>query len=164
MQTLCYILYMAYKGFRTCAAAQQVYRFPVKQPQCCKVCICVRPQGSNILEFFSTQLVWLACAGCLSLLLLQVAERPFVVTGTCVCWSMFVNEPEVCTLAFDLLRFNTVSSWWISCKLRFMVLRAKLRTSSCAPAMKVDDILAAWNPVSMIAWGAKLLGFLKEAS
>jgi len=135
-----------------------------------KGCICVRPQGSNILEFFSIllaclyKLVWLACAGCLSLLLLQGAERPFVVTGTCVCWSMFVNEPEVCTLAFDLLRFNTISSWWISCKLRFMVLRPKLRTSSCAPAMKVDDILAAWNPVSMIAWGAKLLGFLNEAS
>ena len=71
------------------------------------------------------------------------AERPFVVTGTCVCWSMFVNEPEVCTLAFDLLRFNTISSWRISCKLWFMVLRPKLRTSSCAPRMKVDDILAA---------------------
>ncbi len=62
-----------------------------------------------------------------------------------------VNEPEVCTLALDLLRFNTISSWRISCKLRFMVLRPKLRTSSCAPRMKVSDILAAWNPVSMIA-------------
>ncbi len=152
LQTPCYILYIACKGSWTCAAAQEVYSFSVKQPQCCNGCICVRPQGSNILGFFSSQACMLmqaclagsprACAGCLSLLLLQGAEWPFVVTGPCICWSRLVNELEACTLAFDKLRFKTISSWRISCKLWFMVLRPKLRTSSCTPTMKVDDILA----------------------